>query len=195
MKKTTLQSDNAMAHLPLETERLRLRPYAEGDADAIARLLDDPGMAEFLTVIPRPFVDCDARTMIRASWRRMATGRGFELVIVRRDGPDQPIGGAGIGLHDGGRRGELGFWVGRDCWGQGYATEAARRLIEFAAGELGVKHITASAEIDNPASVNVLEKLGFSETGREFRETPRRAAPRETILFTLTPAVPVDPQP
>lgn len=186
MKKTTPQSDNAMAQLPLETGRLRLRPYAEGDADAIARLLDDPGMAEFLTVIPRPFVDFDARTMIRASWRRMATGRGFELVIVRRDGPDEPIGGAGIGLHDGGRRGELGFWVGREYWGRGYGTEAAGRMVAFARDALGVTRITATAAVGNPASRRVLEKLGFAETGRGEKQVPSSGESREVILYELS---------
>ena len=63
-----------MAHLPLKTERLLLRPYARDDATEIARLLNDAEMARFLMVIPHPFVEFDARTLIKAAWRRLTGG-------------------------------------------------------------------------------------------------------------------------
>lgn len=175
--------DAPMAQLPLRTERLLLRPYRQDDAAAIARLLDDAVMAELLMVIPQPFVSFDARTLIRAAWRRLATGRGFDLAVVRRDRPDEPVGGVGIGLFEDGARAELGFWVGRDHWGQGYAGEAAGRLVSFASDSLGVARFTATAAADNAASIRVLEKLGFTESGRGEQEVPSSGRLREVILF------------
>lgn len=180
--------DGPMAQLPLETERLLLRAYRRADAAAIVRLLDDPAMAELLMVIPQPFVAFDALTLIRAAWRRLATGRGFDLAVTLRDGGDAPIGSVGIALHDGGRRGELGFWIGRDWWGNGYATEAASRMIGFTAAALRVERLTATAAADNAASVHVLEKLGFMETGRGTREVPATGEQRETRLFARASA-------
>lgn len=182
-EKVTPTTDSPMAQLPLETERLLLRSYRQADAEAIVGLLDDPEMAELLMVIPRPFVVFDARTLIRAAWRRLATGRGFDLAITLRDGGDTPIGSVGIALHDGRKRAELGFWIGRDRWRNGYATEAASRLIGFAESALKVDRFTANAAADNAGSIRLLEKLGFTETGRGARKVPSTGEQRETLLF------------
>ncbi len=183
---TTPPADSPMAHLPLRTGRLLLRPYTEGDAAAVARLLDDPAMADFLMVIPQPFVEFDARQLVKAAWRRLATGRGFDLLAVPGPGVGAPLGSVGIGLHDEGRRGELGFWIGRDHWGRGYATEAAGRMVAFARDTLGVPKITATAAVNNPASRRVLEKLGFVETGRGEKQLASSGEMREVILYELS---------
>ncbi len=183
---TGVSARRPMAQLPLETERLALRVFVEADAARIAHLLDDPVMAESLMVIPHPFVVYDARTLIRAAWRRLTTGHGFDLAIALRDAPGQLIGSVGIGLHDNGRRGELGFWVGRSDWGRGYASEAAARLVRFARASLGAREFTATAAIDNAASIRVLTRLGFSEIGRSTREIPSTGAIRKVILFADT---------
>jgi len=173
-----------MAELPLETERLFLRPYGEADAPHIVALLDDAVVADFLMVTPLPFVAFDARQMVKAAWRRLTTGRGFDLLVCARDG-GPPIGSVGVGLHDEGSRAELGFWIGRKHWGRGYATEAAGRMIEFARGSLRVSRITATAAGDNAGSRRVLDKLGFVEAGRGERTVESSGEVRPVILFEL----------
>ena len=173
-----------MTQLPLETGRLTLRPYGQDDAPYIVALLDDPVMADFLMVTPQPFVEFDARQMVKAAWRRLTTGRGFDLLIVARDG-GAPLGGVGLGLHDDGTRAELGFWIGRAHWGRGYATEAASRMVGFAREALGVGRITATAAEGNAASRRVLDKLGFVATGRAERKVPSTGETRPVILFEL----------
>lgn len=170
-----------MARLPLHTRRLILRPWRRPDAPAIAALLDDPEMADFLMVIPQPFVAFDAHTLIRAAWRRLTTGRGFDLAILRRERPDAIIGSIGIGLFEDGRRGDLGFWIGREFWGRGYATEAAACLLAFARDELGVSVFSATAAVDNQASIRVLQKLGFAESGRGSKDVPSTGRTRAVI--------------
>ena len=174
-----------MAHLPLETERLLLRAYARDDEAEIARLLNDTEMARFLMVIPHPFVEFDARQLVKAAWRRLTGGRGFDLLITVKDGGDRPVGSIGVGLHDEGARGELGFWIGRDYWGRGYASEAARRMIDFATETLGVARITGTVAADNDASLAVLARLGFVETGRGETRVPSTGEMREVIFFEL----------
>ncbi|UCH74260.1 MAG: GNAT family N-acetyltransferase [Rhodospirillales bacterium] len=174
----------AMAALPLETARLLLRPYREADTPYIVELLNDPVMADFLMVTPQPFVAFDARQLVKAAWRRLTTGRGFDLMIVSKDG-ERPLGGVGVGLHDEGARAELGFWIGRGDWGQGYATEAASRMIEFARDSLGVARITATAAAGNAASRRVLDKLGFVETGRGERKVASTGEMRPVLLLEL----------
>lgn len=174
-----------MAHLRLKTERLLLRPYARDDATEIAQLLNDAEMARFLMVIPHPFVEFDARTLVKAAWRRLTGGRGFDLLITEKDGSGRAVGSVGIGLHDEGRRGDLGFWIGRDYWGRGYASEAARRMIDFATETLGVTRITGTVAADNDPSMAVLARLGFTETGRGEMPVPATGEMREVIYFEL----------
>ena len=60
---------------------------------------------------------------------------------------------------------EIGYWLGVAFWGQGYATEAARALIDHAFGDLGYDRLAGGARVSNPASRRVLEKCGFQWTG------------------------------
>ena len=60
---------------------------------------------------------------------------------------------------------EIGYWLGVPYWGQGYATEAVRALIDHAFGDLGHQALQAGARVSNPASRRVLEKCGFQWTG------------------------------
>jgi 8-oxo-dGTP diphosphatase len=172
-----------MTHLPLETDRLLMRPYLRDDAAEIARLLNEPEMARFLVVIPHPFVEFDARQLVKAAWRRLTAGRGFDLLITEKEMGDRPVGSVGLGLHDEGTRAELGFWIGRKYWGRGYASEATRRMVEFATDILQVTSFTATVTVDNGASLAVLRKLGFEESGRGRKRRPATGEMQDVILL------------
>ena len=60
---------------------------------------------------------------------------------------------------------EIGYWLGVPFWGQGYATEAVRAVIDHAFGDLGYDVLVGGARVSNPASRRVLEKCGFQWTG------------------------------
>ena len=74
-------------------------------------------------------------------------------------------GGVGLTKLEDLRQFELGFWVGRNSWGKGIATEAARGLIEATCESLRGTSIVASYMQGNAGSANVLKKLGFKESG------------------------------
>lgn len=74
------------------------------------------------------------------------------------------IGGVGLSLEEDDNL-DLGFWIGRDHWGKGYATEAAMGLIQYAKKEFNFKQIKACYIKGNAGSSNVLRKLGFEEIG------------------------------
>lgn len=59
----------------------------------------------------------------------------------------------------------LGYWLGVEHWGKGFATEAARGAIDFFFEEFSEDHLYAGARVTNPASRNVLEKCGFQWSG------------------------------
>jgi RimJ/RimL family protein N-acetyltransferase len=139
----------------IETARLVLRAPREADAKAIKSLINDRRVAENMASIPHPYTLKDARTFIEA-----AKGKPL-FVITLSDG--KLIGGCGGTYRS--DHPELGYWLGAPHWGNGYATEAARALVDYCFGELGYDELLAGARVANPASRRVLEKCGFQWTG------------------------------
>jgi RimJ/RimL family protein N-acetyltransferase len=65
----------------------------------------------------------------------------------------------------------LGYWIGVPYWGNGYATEAGRAVLDHGFGELGLNRVYAHCFARNPASRRVLEKLGMRHEGTRRRHT------------------------
>lgn len=142
----------------LETERLVLRaPHLE-DAKAIAALANDRRIAENTARIPHPYRMSDAEAFIAS------VNRGGELAFAVTLEDGTLIGGCGVGTLDG-TGPELGYWLGAPFWSKGYATEAARAVIDYAFTDGGHAFLNAGARVTNPASRRVLEKCGFQWTG------------------------------
>jgi RimJ/RimL family protein N-acetyltransferase len=143
----------------LVTERLVLRAPRTADAKAIAQLINDRRIAENTSRIPHPYSLADAQAFI--GWANEVASEPSFLITLA-DG--ELIGGCGVGiLND--PDPEIGYWLGVPYWGCGYATEAARALIDHAFGTLGCERLTAGARVSNPASRRVLEKCGFQWCG------------------------------
>ena len=141
----------------LETERLCLRAPRLEDAKPIAALVNDRRIAENTAQIPHPYAIADAREWIGAANKK----DGEASFVITMAG--EIIGGCGYHSRDGAP--EIGYWFGVPFWGNGYATEAARALIDHAFGDRGHQMLLAGARISNPASRRVLEKCGFQWTG------------------------------
>jgi len=141
------------------TERLLLRPIWPEDWQALFAAINDEGIVCNLARAPWPYSEDDARAFaLKAQDYRfphfllsLPTGQGQELV-----------GSCGLGERNGAA--ELGYWIARQHWGQGYAPEAARAVIDIAR-TIGHSRLVASHFLDNPASGRVLEKLGFRAAG------------------------------
>ncbi|MBX9777638.1 MAG: GNAT family N-acetyltransferase [Xanthobacteraceae bacterium] len=138
----------------LRTARLTLRAPRPDDAKAIKALINDRRIAENTASIPHPYTLKDARAFIANAAGKPA------FVITRDDG--RLIGGGGIDLRPRGY--EIGYWIGVPYWGNGYATEAARALVDHAFRDLDLTELLAGARVTNPASRRVLEKCGFQWT-------------------------------
>lgn len=143
----------------LETARLVMRAPRLEDAKAIAALANDRRVAENTTRIPHPYTIADAMTDI-ATLESGAAEASYLLTL--RDGT--VVGLAGLSAREG-KVLELGYWLGVAFWSRGFATEAARALIDFSFDELGCEALHAGARVSNPASRRVLEKCGFQWTG------------------------------
>ncbi len=155
----------------LETERLLLRPPEERDVPAIAALIGEYEVAKNLSTVPHPYTEQHAREYLERASGNFARGTDYGFQIVRK-ADDAFVGGAGLHLKDG--KYEFGYWLGKPFWRNGYATEAARRVVEFAFYEKQASSVWAGWYHDNPASGHVLEKIGCRPNGFDTRSCMAR---------------------
>lgn len=141
------------------SERLLLRPPWPEDWQAIHAGIGDQAVVRHLARAPWPYEAGDARDWASAAQDPRAPR--FLLILPGADGWEL-VGSAGLGMREG--EIELGYWIARKFWGQGYATEAALAVLEIAR-LCGHRDIVAGHFLDNPASGRVLEKVGFVATG------------------------------
>jgi RimJ/RimL family protein N-acetyltransferase len=142
----------------LETERLILRAPRLGDVKAVAALANDRRIAENTARIPHPYRVSDAEDFVTAA------NRGNETAFVIALAEGQVIGACGFMQVDR-HPPEIGYWLGAKHWGEGYATEAVRAVIDYAFTDLDCEALQAAARVTNPSSRRVLEKCGFQWTG------------------------------
>jgi len=142
------------------TDRLLLRPGWAEDAPELARAIADEQIVRNLATAPWPYALKDAEAFLASP--RDPVMPSF-LITERTAGAPRIVGSCGLGRRPSGAV-EMGYWIARPYWGQGFATEAAHALIDIAR-TLKLPRLEASHFIDNPASGRVLEKLGFVPTG------------------------------
>ena len=147
----------------LTTKRLRLRRPAHSDAASIAAIVGDIDVSRYLARVPHPYTADDAAFFLN----QIAPNEWVWAITMRED--DELIGMVGLTPEEGGQTAELGYWLAKQYWGQGIASEAARRVVEFGFADLGLPCITSGFFTGNPASGAVLFKLGFTEQGETMR--------------------------
>jgi RimJ/RimL family protein N-acetyltransferase len=145
----------------ITTDRLVLRPLADADAGPMTPLADDLGVARMTTSIPHPF----KQEMAEGFIARMADADSdFELALAVERGDGAFMGVVGIHPKDG-LAPELGYWIGRPFWGQGYMTEAVTAALAWARDDWGRRVLTSGHFADNAPSSQVLIKADFLYTG------------------------------
>ena len=137
-----------------------LRPGWAEDAPALAKAIADETIVRNLANAPWPYGLAEAEAFLSAPKDPVLPNL---LLFARTDAAPVLVGSCGLIRKPSGAV-ELGYWIARDHWGRGYATEAGRQMIEIAR-TIGLRRLDASYFSDNPASGRVLEKLGFTPTG------------------------------
>ncbi|MGK7877279.1 MAG: GNAT family N-acetyltransferase [Xenococcaceae cyanobacterium] len=156
----------------LQTKRLILRLLTIADAAHFQRLLHKDSAAVCMTSsLPDPCTEEAGRDWIE---KKVKTGEHTFAVLLKKTG--EFIGAVGFGGSQ--DQPGIGYWIGRPYWGQGYATEAVSILLNHAKS-LGIHRLQAETFPNNPSSARVLEKLGFTMTGRVIRDYPLRDGLRE----------------
>ena len=156
----------------LKTERLILRPFSLDDGPVVKRLAGDRDIASTTARIPHPYEDGMAEAWISTHHEQYEKGESVVFAMTLRE--DRTLVGAiGLELRPENAQGELGYWVGKPYWNCGYCTEAAREVLWYAFGTLGLNRVYAQHFGRNPASGRVLRKIGMKHEGslrRHFKK-------------------------
>ena len=165
----------------LETERLTLRKPTLADVKAIADLANDRRIALMTRRLPHPYTQDDAVHFVKA-----IAGTGETVFLIENN--HTPVGVAGVDWSEPDAP-ELGYWFGVEHWGQGFATEAARAVIDYTFEEFSVDQMISGARVVNPKSRNVLEKCGFQWSGVELHRFKALGSSTPVDRFRLSRGV------
>lgn len=154
------------------TERLRIRPWRAADRSALVRMVLDAEMMRYITR-GRTWADEDVDEILERQARHLKNhGICFGAVELLTTG--EVIGLVGMQPHDDGQF-ELGWWIWKEHWGAGFATEAARAFVAHARDIMGLERLVAVIDPPNAASIKVAERLGMTfECIKSAHETMAR---------------------
>jgi ribosomal-protein-alanine N-acetyltransferase len=143
----------------ITTSRLILRPFTGADVDPMHRILNGEGVLRYF-----PPTDPPARDRVQ----RMISGllkhweeRGYGLWAVASQSSGELVGRCGLQFLPDTGEVEVDFILGREFWGQGFATEAARASLQYGFDRLGLERVVGIVHLGNQASQRVLEKLAM----------------------------------
>jgi RimJ/RimL family protein N-acetyltransferase len=181
----------AVAAIVLRTDRLVLRGWRPEDRDPYAGLTGDPEvMKHFPRVLDRATSDAEA-DMLASDLER----EGWGLWAVALADEDRLIGFTGLDVVDFPARftpaTEIGWRFAREAWGHGYATEAARAVLEFAFANLGLDQLVSFTASTNERSQKVMERLGMHHDPADDFDHPRLPEGhrlRRHVLYRMTAA-------
>jgi [ribosomal protein S5]-alanine N-acetyltransferase len=166
----------------IQTERLTLRPLTLEDAPTVQQLAGRREIAAMTLSIPHPYSLEQAQDWLAKRLAAVTEGKDVVFGIVSNN-TGQLIGAVGLREIDADHsRAEMGFWIGVDWWGQGYATEASRAVVRCGFEQLKLNRIYAHHMTKNPASGRVLEKVGLRREGL-LRQAMRKWDHYEDIML------------
>ena len=162
----------------IHTKRLILRHPMEADAPPLVARLNDFEVSKWLSQVPYPYTRADADDWIQLCKTDMLK-LNFSILL---DG--DLIGGVGLTAQREESH-ELGYWLSRDCWGFGFATEAATALVDYGITKRKLATIVATYFVGNDTSAKILSKLGFETSGNRKIFSKSRNEEVEAILMKL----------
>ena len=153
--------------LPFKTSRLLLRSFQETDLAAFAAYRSDPAVARYQSWTP-PYTLDQATAFLHEMERAQAGAPGtwYQVAIERQDRPGL-IGDCAFQVRaDDERQAQIGFTLSPTSQKQGYATEAVTGLLNVLFGKMRLHRVTATCDVENEASVRLLERLGMRREAR-----------------------------
>ena len=168
------------------TLHLRLRAWTLEDAPRLHELSNDPSIADGTLTIPHPLPEGWAENRIRQGHEVSEKGNFFPWAIALITG--EVIGSISLDIEPRHLRGDMGYSIGLPYRGQGYATEAALAVLEFAFKEQKLNRVSAGVFPRNQASARVLEKLGMTREGLMRAYVMKNNQPEDLVSYAILAA-------
>ena len=168
----------------IETERLTLRPFRLSDASDVQRLAGERDIADTTMTIPYPYEDGMAEEWIAGEEAACNNGKSMTLAIVLHD-DECLVGAVGLKIEREHDKAELGYWIGRPFWHRGYATEAARALLDYGFSDLQLNRIQAAHMARNPPSGRVMQKLGMRFEGTALQALKKWGRYEDLVSYAI----------
>jgi len=144
----------------ISTKRLQLREFVTADAAFLLSLMTSPGYIRYIGDRNLSSV-ADAKQYIAERVAPAYVEDGFGMWLVQEAVGGTPVGTCGLVNRESIVDIDLGYAFLPEASGQGYATEAAAAVLEYASTRLGLDKVVAITALENPGSIRVLEKLGY----------------------------------
>jgi ribosomal-protein-alanine N-acetyltransferase len=168
----------------LATPRLVLRPFDLRDAPTVQRLAGAREIADTTLNIPHPYDVGMAEQWIAGHESSCQAGTLVVFAIVLRDGM-QLIGAIGLTIDRAADKGDLGYWIGKPFWGEGFCTEAAQAVLDYGFGTLELNRICARHFARNPASGRVMAKIGMTAEGTARQDAIKWGNYEDLVLYGI----------
>ena len=181
----TTREAAAVHPVTIEGKRLVLRELADADAPAVHCWTGDHDVVAFVPLGPLDHAGAVTYVAQIVTEAQRIPRLGYTFVIERR-ADHLALGTVSVEVdsfeH---RRAEIGYILRRDAWGQGFATEAAMLVRDFAFEQMGVHRLWAVCDPENPASAAVLCKIGMRREGVLRDDLVVRGVRRDSVLYAM----------
>jgi [ribosomal protein S5]-alanine N-acetyltransferase len=167
----------------LHTPRLMIRDFVYEDWKAVHRYASNKEVAKFMVWGPNSEEQSRAFIGRALSMQKQAPRVNYELGLALTEN-GMLIGGCGIHIENADNA-EIGYCLHPEYWGMGYASEAARAILEFGFTELGVHRIFATCHPDNSNSYNVMKRIGMKQEGHLREHIRYKGKWRDSLLFSI----------
>jgi ribosomal-protein-alanine N-acetyltransferase len=154
------------------------------DLEGLHEYASDPEVTRLTIWGPNRDLE-ESRRFILDAMEKFGRGTHYQLAVERKaDG--RLVGSIGLSVTSAAHReAEVGYCFRRQDWGKGYATEAARRVLDFGFGELGLHRIFATCRPSNTASARVLAKLGMKQEGFLRKHRFAKGEWQDSLYFAI----------
>ncbi|MCL4396172.1 MAG: GNAT family N-acetyltransferase [Chloroflexi bacterium] len=149
----------------LETNRLLLRTFQDSDLEAFLAYRSDPAVARYQGW-EAPYSRAAAVAFVQEMKEKTPAtpGEWYQLAIELKASGEM-IGDCAFHTLEDAQQADIAFTLARQYQGQGYATEAVKRMLDYIFAELGLHRVRAIADVKNLASVKLLERIGMRREG------------------------------
>lgn len=167
----------------LPTARLLLRPYVIQNAPIVEALLEEQLAASISGTIPAANAAIAHEAPINIPDEPHDQLTGLIYAIIRQEDAELIGNVSLLDIHTADQRAEVGYWISKSEWNQGYCTEALQALLAFAHDTLGITRITARCLVSNLGSIGVMKKCGLAQEGVLRAHSQSAGAYEDVLVF------------